>query len=253
MRVLISGASGKIGKIIAAYINEEKKHEIKCLLVSKNSNYLGKEYMGVKYTSEPILEDIDMIIDFSSPDGLSDLLDKISNRDIPILVGTTGITENIMNKLHLYSKQAKVMVESNFSYGLYVMRKVMKILTDMTLNQGFDIEIIEVHHNKKKDAPSGTLLTLANDIIAINKDLYINYDRFTNHKPRDKNEIGISSIRGGNIFGEHEVQFINENEKISISHTAFNKDIFAKGSIIAAEKLFFKDAKNGFFDLIEDF
>ena len=253
MRVLISGASGKIGKIIAYYINEEKKHEIKCLLVSKNSNYLGKDYKGIKYVSEPILEDIDIIIDFSSPDGLSNLLDKIQNSKIPIVVGTTGLTEDIMNKLHLYSKKAKVMVESNFSYGIYMMRKVIKILTDMTLDQNFDIEIIESHHNKKKDAPSGTLLTLANDVISINKDLYINYDRFTNHKPRDENEIGISSIRGGSIFGEHEVQLINENEKISISHTAFNKDIFAKGAIIGAEKLFLKDSNNGFFNLIEDF
>lgn len=183
----------------------------------------------------------DVIIDFSNPYYLNDLLKYSKEKNIPLVIATTGFSEEELSKIKNYSNSVPIFVSSNMSLGINVLLNMVK--KGANILSSFDMEIIEKHHNKKVDSPSGTALMIAN---TINSELYDSkeyiYGRHSNENKRNKNEIGIHSIRGGNIVGEHIVIFAGEDEVIEIKHSANSKKIFAKGSLAVAQYLIDKDS-----------
>lgn len=179
-------------------------------------------------------EKIDVIIDFSHPSLTKKICEFAVNKKLPLLVATTGQSENEINQFTQASKHIPILISHNTSYGVYVMKELVGLASKLL--DDYDVEIIEAHHNRKIDAPSGTLNLLL-DKINENRKLTPVYDRHKKHEKRSNAEIGVHSIRAGNIFGEHTVIFAKDDEIIKIEHSALSRKIFAKGAIKIAEKL----------------
>lgn len=217
MRALLVGY-GRMGQAIKKILADEVVG-----IVSLEEGY--KSIFDVK-------EEFDIIIDFSNHNFIYDLEKYLENNPKCVLIGTTSYTDDelkIINKLALNNP---ILFSSNYSLGVNLMNYLVKIATPI-LKDNFDIEIVEAHHNKKKDAPSGTALMFYNTI----KDetgYKANYD---NNKEREKDEVGISSIRGGNVAGTHEVMYLGEDEILTIKHEATNRTIFAQGAVLGAKWL----------------
>lgn len=183
---------------------------------------------------ENIKENIDVIIDFSVPVATFEILKYAKDKKVPVVVATTGFSEEQLNEIKELSKEIPVFRSSNMSLDINLMasivQKVAEVLTDS------DIEIIETHHNKKIDSPSGTAILLANAINEVfNNEKEYNFDRMNKREKRNPKEIGFSAIRGGNIVGEHTVQFFSENETLEITHKSYSRQVFAEGALKAAE------------------
>jgi 4-hydroxy-tetrahydrodipicolinate reductase len=180
----------------------------------------------------------DAVIDFSSPKSLEVLLRVGIKRNLPLVLCTTGYTEEDIKKIEEASKEVAILRSANMSLGVNTLLKLVSVAANVLAKADFDIEIIEKHHNQKVDAPSGTALALADAINeALNNEYHYMYDRSKVRERRDKKEIGISAVRGGNIVGEHEVIFAGTDEVIEFKHTAYSKAIFGKGAITAAKYL----------------
>ena len=176
----------------------------------------------------------DVIIDFSIPIATMNILEYAVKNSIPIVIATTGFSEEQNNMIKEYSKDIPIFKSANMSFDIMVMKKIVSWLASYMKNT--DIEIIESHHNRKIDSPSGTAQMLADSInLALGNTMHCEYDRHSKHEKRDKQEIGMSSIRGGNIVGEHTVQFIGDFETFEIKHTSYSRNVFAEGSLKAAE------------------
>ena len=155
---------------------------------------------------------------------------------------STGLSEAQLDRVENLAKESAVLVSANMSLGINVLLKLLKSVTGTLYGNGFDIEIVEKHHNQKLDAPSGTALALADVMKDELDDISYNLDRTKVRKKRERNEIGISAVRGGTIVGEHEVIFAGTDEVIEIKHTAYSRAIFAKGAMSAAKFLKGKNA-----------
>jgi len=238
INVLINGCNGNMGKVVKQYID-------------KTYNVFVKYEIDINTptsfeTLNTMLDKPDVIIDFSTPEGSFTALDYAVCHLVPIVIATTGFNDEQNKKIVEYSEAIPIFKASNMSYVIHLMSKILKNISPILSHM--DIEVIEKHHNKKKDAPSGTALLLANSINSANKNKYnYIYDRNSEKNIRKKNEIGFSSIRGGNIVGEHCVLFLGENESIEIKHTAYSREIFAEGAIRAAKFLIHK--KNGIYGM----
>ena len=189
----------------------------------------------------------DVIIDFSHPSALDDLLSYCTMNGVPVVVATTGYTEEQVAKIKRTGEQIPVFFTFNMSLGINLLVELGKRAVNVLGGQ-FDIEIVEKHHNLKKDAPSGTAIMIAE---ALNNELdnkyhYV-YDRHSVRKPREADEIGIHSIRGGTIVGEHDIIFAGHDEVITLSHSAASKEVFANGSINAA--IFLSKKDKGLYDM----
>ena len=184
-----------------------------------------------------ISETADVIIDFSNPTLLGSLLGYAKSSKVPAVICTTGFTEAQMQEIEETSKSVPILYSRNMSLGINLLVELSKIATRI-LGENFDVEIVEKHHNKKIDAPSGTALMLAEEISEeMPEKAEFVYDRSKERKPRTKNEIGIHSVRGGTIAGDHDVIFAGNKEIITLSHHAESREIFAVGSLRAAEYL----------------
>lgn len=238
LKVILSGCCGKMGRVINSIIEEDDSLKI----------VAGVDPYGEKYADFPVFPDFldlpkaDVIIDFSHPSALDGLLTFAAKSKTPVVIATTGYNESETEKIKAAAGIIPVFFTFNLSLGVNLMVSLAKKATTF-LGDSFNIEIIEKHHNLKVDAPSGTAIMLANAINETldNKMLY-EYDRHSKRQKRNKNEIGIHSVRGGTIVGEHEVIFAGNNEVISIKHEAFSKTVFANGSVAAAKFLAGKDA-----------
>jgi 4-hydroxy-tetrahydrodipicolinate reductase len=182
-----------------------------------------------------INEDADVIIDFSHHSTLNDVLIFAIKTKTPLVIATTGYREDELNKIKEASKIIPIFHSSNMSLGVNVLLKLVKEATKMLSN--FDIEVIEKHHNKKVDAPSGTAIMIANAAKDVLPNVEYNYGRYGRNAKRSENEIGIHAVRGGTIVGEHDVIYAGHDEVVELKHIAQSKDIFAKGSITAAKYL----------------
>lgn len=193
-------------------------------------------------------EPCDVIIDFSHPSALSPLLEYAVSHRLPAVICTTGLSEEQIESIHQAARQIPIFFSANMSLGVSLLCELAKKAAQV-LGGDFDIEIIEKHHNRKVDAPSGTALMLADAINETlgNKDVYV-YDRHSVRKKRNENEIGISSVRGGTIVGEHEILFAGRDEVITLTHTAMSREIFAVGALNAAVYLSSK-TEAGLYDM----
>lgn len=236
-KIILSGCNGKMGQVITSCLEDFENCEIVAGF-DINSAVLNNYPVYDNYDS--FKDEADLIIDFSHPSVLEKLLDYAVNRNLPIVVATTGLDEKQVERIHSASNQIPVFFSANMSIGINLITELAKKAAQAL--EGFDIEIIERHHNQKIDAPSGTALHLAGEISSSLPEPYrYEYDRHSKRKKRDKNEIGMHSVRGGTIVGDHEVLFAGRDEVISIRHQALSKDIFAVGSIRAGLFIIGKD------------
>lgn len=190
-----------------------------------------------------VKEKFDVIIDFSNPNNLDMIFDYAKNTHTPVVFATTGYSDEQNAKISALSKEVAVLKSGNFSLGVIVLNKLVREATELL--KGYDIEIVEAHHNKKIDAPSGTAKMLLKTCMeATGYDA--KYGR-NGYCPRDKREIGVSAVRGGTIVGEHEVMYCGVDEVVTLKHSAHSKKIFANGAIKAADWL--KDKKAGIYNM----
>lgn len=231
INIVICGAAGKMGRTIAACIEKRENATV----VAGIDAYIPDDlkYPVVKTPNElPVKPDV--IIDFSNPASLDNLLAYGKETKTPIVFGTTGYSDSEIEKIKAAAKDIPVFFTFNMSLGINLLVELAKKAASV-LGDQFDIEILEKHHNQKIDAPSGTAIMIANAINETldNKYHYI-YDRHSQRKKREKHEIGIHSVRGGTIVGEHDIIFAGNDEVITLSHSAASKTVFAEGSVNAA-------------------
>ena len=228
VNILINGALGRMGKKVyeAVCLNDNAK--VVCGIDVKEENTLFPIYNSF----DKVTEKVDVIIDFSSPVVLDKLLNFAVNTNTPVVLCTTGYTAEDIEKINNASKKVALFRSANMSLGVNAVIELVKEATKLLY--GFDIEIIEKHHNQKVDSPSGTALMLADAVKSVNTDSNFIYGRVGKVGKRTKTEVGIHAVRGGTIVGEHDVLFAGENETITISHSAQDRSVFAFGAVKAA-------------------
>ena len=243
IKVLINGCNGKMGQEVLNAINNNENFEVlNGVDIKENHDYIFPVYTN----TDEIKEKPDVIIDFSVPVATMKILEYAKEKKVPIVIATTGLTDDQKQKIKEYSKIIPIFQSANMSYDINLMKKVVAEVAK-NLNQT-DIEIVETHHNRKIDSPSGTALLLADSINnALDNKKDYNFNRFQNREKRKKNEIGFSSIRGGNIVGEHTVIFFGENESFEITHKAYSRGVFAEGALKGAEYIVGKE--NGYYSM----
>lgn len=242
VKVLLNGCLGKMGQAVTDCINERDDALIVCGVdIAK-----GEKPYPVYSCFVDVKEEADVIVDFSNPLVLDDMLAFAKERKLPVIICTTGFSEKQVEAIKEAATQIPVFYSGNMSLGINVLIELSKKAAAV-FGQGFDVEIVEKHHNQKLDAPSGTAMMIA-DAIAEERDnsRYV-YDRHAYRKKREKSEIGIHSVRGGNIVGDHEVIFAGHDEVVTISHRAQSKGVFASGAVNAA--VFMKDKPAGLYDM----
>ena len=230
-KIILSGSSGQMGGTLTQVISERND----CTIVAGISkNFSSTSNFPAFNSPNEINVDADVIIDFSNPALLDSLLNFAIHKKMPIVICTTGFTDEQITKIKDASKLIPIFFSGNTSIGINLLIELAKKAA-LVLGSNFDIEIIEKHHNKKIDAPSGTALMIANAINSVNnQNLSYVYERHSKNEPRSNKEIGIHSIRGGTIVGEHDVIFAGKDEVLTLSHTSQSKGIFADGAINAA-------------------
>ena len=232
--IILSGCNGRMGQAITRIVEEKEGIKIVCGF-DINTKPLNEYPVYAEYAG--ITEQADVIIDFSNPANLEKLLAFAVSRNIPCVVATTGLTKDQLAILKETSKKIPIFFSANMSLGVNLIIELACRAAKL-LEGSFDIEIIEKHHNQKLDAPSGTALAIADAISdSLSAPTQYVYDRHCVRKKRDTNEIGIHSVRGGTIVGDHSVLFAGNNEMIEINHTATSREVFAVGAVKAAQFL----------------
>lgn len=235
INIILHGCNGKMGTMISELVEKDESVQI----------VAGVDAFGQGKFSYPVFESIekcdvkaDVVIDFSNASAVDGLLDYCVAQKVPCVLCTTGLSEALTAKVAEASKEVAILKSANMSLGINLLMKLLKEASLVLAGAGFDIEIVEKHHNQKLDAPSGTAIALAD---AINEEFdgtyeYI-FDRSQRRAKRDAKEMGISAVRGGTIVGEHDVIFAGADEVITFSHTAYSRAVFGKGAIEAAKFL----------------
>ena len=244
-RIIMHGCNGKMGQVITNLLKDDEDATI---VAGVDPYDDGHNAYPVFSSMDSCVVKADVIIDFASPKAMDSLLVYTIKEGVPAVLCTTGLSEEQIKNIEETSKKVAILKSANMSLGINIMFKLLQAVAKVLVPAGFDVELVEKHHNQKVDAPSGTALALADAIKEVlSDDYYYKYDRTQENVKRDPKEIGISSIRGGTIVGEHEVIFAGEDEVIEFKHTAYSKTIFAKGAIEAAKFLAGKPA--GFYDM----
>ena len=245
IRVIMHGCNGKMGQVITGLCKEDPDVEI----------VAGIDVVDNRENGYPVFTDInacdvkaDVIIDFAAAVAVDKLLDYAVDKQVPVVLCTTGLSPEQLNKVSLCSEKVAILKSANMSLGINTLMKLLKDAANVFAPAGYDIEIVEKHHNLKKDAPSGTALALGDTINEeFDNEFDYVFDRSTRREVRPKKEIGFASVRGGTIVGDHDVIFAGTDEVITFSHTAYSRAIFGKGAIQAAKYLAGKPA--GFYHM----
>lgn len=240
VKIIMHGCNGHMGQVISGIVEKDPDAEI----------VAGIDIADQGKNSYPVFTDInacqveaDAIIDFSSAKATDKLLEYSAARQIPVVLCSTGLSEEQLAKVEETSKKVAVLKSANMSLGINTLLKLVQDAAKVLATAGFDMEIVEKHHRLKVDAPSGTALALADSINeAMDNKYHYVYDRSQKREKRDDKEIGISAVRGGTIVGEHEIIFAGQDEVIEFKHTAYSKAIFGKGAVEAAKFLAGKPA-----------
>lgn len=234
------GCNGHMGQVITGLVKEDSQAEIVAGIDPVDT---GKNAYPVFASAEDCDVEADVMIDFSSPRALDGILKYAVEKQVPVVLCTTGITEEQLAQIEKASEQVAVLKSANMSLGINTLLKLVQDAAKVLAAAGFDMEIIEKHHKLKKDAPSGTALALADSLNeAMDGQYHYVYDRSQRLSPRDEKEIGLSAVRGGTIVGEHDVIFAGPDEVVTFSHTAYSKAVFGKGAVEAAKFLAGKPA-----------
>ncbi len=245
--IIMVGCNGRMGQMITGIVKED----VECRIVA------GIDLVDNRDNGYPVFTDIDscdvkadVIIDFSSANGFEERMDYAARTNTPIVQCSTGMSEEQLAYLKATSEKVAVLKSANMSLGINLLMKLLQEAAKKLCGEGFDVEIVEQHHNKKLDAPSGTALALADSINdAMDHRFEYVYDRSQVRKQREKKELGISAVRGGTIVGDHEVIFAGTDEVITFKHTAYSRAVFAKGSVTAAK--FLKGKAAGLYDMAD--
>ena len=243
INVLINGCNGRMGQEIVKEIDNFPELFLSCGFDKYDQ---GLNTFPVFQNIDNIVEPVDVIVDFSIPEATFNILNYAKKFKKPVVIATTGFSDEQLQIIEEYSKEIPIFKSSNMSFDINLMCNLLEQLAPLLKNT--DIEIIETHHHNKIDSPSGTALLLANSINkSLGNKLKYNFNRFEQKSKRDKNEIGFSSIRGGNIVGEHTVKFFGEYETFEIKHTSYSRSVFAEGALKACMFIYGKPA--GFYNM----
>lgn len=246
-KIIITGCNGRMGQMITDIVAEDNDAVI----------VAGVDIVNNRNNSYPVFTDVsdcdimaDVIIDVSSSQGIEERIGYAVDKHIPVIICSTGMSDSQLAYITEASKKVAVLKSANMSLGINLLMKLVKEAAKRLADNGFDIEIVEKHHNQKLDAPSGTAIALAD---SINEECggryeYV-YDRSQARQKRGKDELGISAVRGGTITGTHDVIFAGTDEVITLSHMAYSRAIFAKGAVVAAK--FMKGKEAGYYDMAD--
>jgi 4-hydroxy-tetrahydrodipicolinate reductase len=234
-KMIMHGCNGRMGHVIVDLVKEDDSIEVVAGVDAfGESNY---DFPVFKSLSECNVE-ADVIVDFSNASAVPGLLEHCTSKNIPVVLCSTGLSPEQLDMVKEASAKVAVLKSANMSVGINALMKVLKEVSPLFAAAGFDIEIVEKHHNQKLDSPSGTAIALADSINESLENSYdYVYDRSTRREKRPVKEIGISAVRGGTIVGDHDVIFAGHDEVVTISHRAYSRAIFGKGAIEAAKFL----------------
>lgn len=247
INILMNGCNGKMGQAITRLSKEYENVNITAG-ITRNPEKLQNTYpVYQSFKAAASVQDLDVVLDFSNSEMLPEAIEYCVEHRIALVVGTTGLSEKDYEMLRQASASIPVFVSANMTFGISVLID-LALKAASHLGEEFDIEILEKHHNEKKDAPSGTAIMIANELNKhLDNSMELIYDRSKTAEKRKPNEIGISAIRGGTIPGEHTVFFAGRDEIIEIKHTALSRDILGRGAIRAA--CYTAAKTKGFFDM----
>jgi len=242
IKILINGCNGKMGQVVSELAKKDDEIEI-----------VGGFDISKREDEYPVftkIEEInikpDVIVDFSIPIATFNILEFALKTNTPVVIATTGFSAEENKRIEDYSKKIAIFKSANMSFDVIMMKNLLKQIAPKL--EGTDIEITEVHHNRKIDSPSGTAQMFADSINeALDNKYHCEYNRHAKHEKRDKYEIGMNSIRGGNIVGEHIVQFFGEFETFEIKHTSYSRNVFAEGALKATK--YIQGKKQGFYNM----
>lgn len=235
VRIIMNGCNGHMGQVISDLVSKDENAEI----------VAGVDLQDTGRYSYPVFTELeacdvkaDVMIDFSSAKATDAVLEYCGSRELPLVLCTTGLSQEQLQKVEETAEKTAVLRSANMSLGINTLLKLLQDAAKVLAAAGFDMEIVERHHNLKVDAPSGTALALADSLNeAMDHQYHYVYDRSQKREQRDSREIGLSAVRGGTIVGEHEVIFAGPDEVIEFKHTAYSKTVFAKGAVEAAKFL----------------
>lgn len=245
VKVLMNGCNGRMGQVITGLVKEDARLEI----AAGVDTYLEVQNPYPVFSSIGECNvDVDVVIDFSTAAALESVLGYCVQKQVPAVLCSTGYSEEQLQKITDASKKVAILKSANMSMGINLLLKLLKDAAKVLAPAGYDMELVEKHHNQKLDAPSGTALALADSMNdALGGEYHYVFDRSQVRQKRENKEIGISAVRGGTIVGEHEVIFAGVDEVIEFKHTAFSRSVFGKGAVEAAKFLAGKPA--GMYDM----
>lgn len=248
MRVIISGCLGRMGTVLTSLIEESENVSVVAGIDVSDGSYSYPLFPSLKECDV----EADVVVDFSLPSALKPLVEECVKRSLAVVIATTGLSHDHFELIEQSSKSIPIFRSQNMSLGINLLQQLLRVMLPV-IGDSFDIEIIEKHHNNKRDAPSGTAYMLADTIKeASQTDRRYTYGRVGSDALREKGEIGIHAVRGGTIVGEHQVLFAGRDEVITLTHQAYSRQVFATGALRAA--LFLRSQKPGLYcmsDLIK--
>ncbi len=244
-KMIMHGCNGRMGQMITGIVKEDPEIEIVAGIDINDS--IQNDYPVFASLKDCNVE-ADVVVDFGTASAVDDLLACCAEKNLPVVVCTTGLSEEQIGRLNETSKKIAILRSANMSLGINLLMKLLQDAVKVLGPAGFDVEIVEKHHRMKLDAPSGTALALADAVneAADNSYEYV-YDRSSVRQKRGAKELGISAVRGGTIVGDHDVIFAGEDEVITFSHRAYSRAVFAKGAVSAAK--FLADKGPGLYDM----
>lgn len=244
VKIIMHGCNGKMGKVICDLVNKDADAEIVAGIDIAGANAPFPVFTDIKDCNV----EADAIIDFTTASAVPAVIDYAVEKNIPAVICTTGLSDETMDMLKKASEKVAMFKSANMSLGINLIATILKKYSDVLYQAGFDVEIVERHHNQKIDAPSGTAILLADAVNeGVGGDLEYVYDRSQVRQKRDRKELGLSAVRGGTIVGDHEVIFAGQDEVIEFTHSAHSKEVFAVGAVKAAK--FIKGKKHGIYDM----
>lgn len=244
INIIMHGCGGHMGHVVASVVEKDPYCQIVAGIDPRETQADFKTFKSLADCDVSA----DVIIDFSTASAIPELLEYAKQKQIPAVICTTGISEQVLNQINETSQSVAILKSANMSVGVNLLISVVEKVAQTLSESGFDIEILEKHHNQKIDAPSGTALAIADAIKAsLSEDYHYVFDRSQKREKREKTEIGIHAVRGGTIVGEHDIIFAGRDEVIEFNHKAMSKDIFAVGAVKAAK--FLAGQKAGFYTM----